>query len=665
MSGIPERVWKLKLPCHVDNAIMKHMETIIKKIDRNQIDQVIMEEAGSILKNGGLVAFPTETVYGLGANALDEEAAKKTYAAKGRPSDNPLIVHIARLEDLGAIVESVPLIVDEIAAHFWPGPLTMIFNKNEKVPLGTTGGLETVAVRMPDDEIARELILAGGGYVSAPSANTSGRPSPTTAQHVAEDLSGKIEMILDGGSVDIGVESTILDMTVTPPMILRPGAITKEMLSEVIGEVAVDETLISENSTKAPKAPGMKYRHYAPKAEMIIVDGEPEEAVRAIKQIAYEQVRLGYKVGIIASNESVDQYTTGVVKCIGSRVNEKTVARNLYKVLREFDEEEVDYIYSEAFPEAGIGTAIMNRLGKAAGHHVLQASEITKLQDYRRIVFVSNSANCRAPIAAAILKKQPLFQEYEVCARGLVVLFPEPLNPRAEELLARHHIETEGYETVALSEEEFGEDTLVLAMQDSIKQKIQNDYPGKGQVYTLSAIELEKDSPLSLARDIFMFSFYTRGMSFVDIALLKKRHVFPGEICYRRHKTDQLMRVGINKEISRILERYKNVPGEYIFPLFPAERDPYAGYRSAYHRIRYSLGKISRVIGLEFPLRLHAARHSWATIAKVNGASVHVIGECLGHTSEKTTRIYLKELDHSALDAVNNQVADFILAVDD
>ena len=450
MSGIPERVWKLKLPCHVDNAIMKHMETIIKKIDRNQIDQVIMEEAGSILKNGGLVAFPTETVYGLGANALDEEAAKKTYAAKGRPSDNPLIVHIARLEDLGAIVESVPLIVDEIAAHFWPGPLTMIFNKNEKVPLGTTGGLETVAVRMPDDEIARELILAGGGYVSAPSANTSGRPSPTTAQHVAEDLSGKIEMILDGGSVDIGVESTILDMTVTPPMILRPGAITKEMLSEVI-----------------------------------VVDGEPEEAVRAIKQIAYEQVRLGYKVGIIASNESVDQYTTGVVKCIGSRVNEKTVARNLYKVLREFDEEEVDYIYSEAFPEAGIGTAIMNRLGKAAGHHVLQASEITKLQDYRRIVFVSNSANCRAPIAAAILKKQPLFQEYEVCARGLVVLFPEPLNPRAEELLARHHIETEGYETVALSEEEFGEDTLVLAMQDSIKQKIQNDYPGKGQVYTL------------------------------------------------------------------------------------------------------------------------------------------------------------------------------------
>ena len=467
------------------NAIIKGMDTIIKKVDRNNINQEIMEEAGAILKQGGLVAFPTETVYGLGANALDEEAAKKTYAAKGRPSDNPLIVHIARLEDLGAIVESVPLIVDEIAAHFWPGPLTMIFNKNEKVPLGTTGGLETVAVRMPDDEIARELILAGGGYVSAPSANTSGRPSPTTAQHVAEDLNGKIEMILDGGSVDIGVESTILDMTVDPPMILRPGAITKEMLSEVIGEVAVDETLISENSNKAPKAPGMKYRHYAPKAEMIIINGEPKEAVRAIKQIAYEQVRLGYKVGIIASNESLNEYTTGIIKCIGSRENEKTVARNLYKVLREFDEEEVDYIYSEAFPEAGIGTAIMNRLGKAAGHHMLEASEITKLQDYRKIIFVSDSANCRAPIAAALLKKQPLLQEYQICSRGLVVLFPEPLNPRAEELLEKHKIDTEGYETVALSEEELGEDTLVLAMQDSIRQKIQNDYPNKGQVYTL------------------------------------------------------------------------------------------------------------------------------------------------------------------------------------
>lgn len=352
------------------------MKTIIKKIEREKIEQEIIEQAGAILKQGGLVAFPTETVYGLGANALDEEAAMKTYAAKGRPSDNPLIVHIAELEALEKIVTEIPESVGILADNFWPGPLTLIFNKKECVPLGTTGGLDTVAVRMPDDDIARAMIKAGGGYVSGPSANTSGRPSPTTAQHVAEDLDGKIEMILDGGSVDIGVESTILDMTVEPPMILRPGAITKEMLEEVIGPVEVDAALLSEDSGKAPKAPGMKYRHYAPKAEMIIVEGEPSETVQAIKKLLSEQEALGKKVGIIATNESMEEYKTGKVKSIGSRQNEKTVAHNLYKILREFDEEEVDYIYSEAFPEVGIGMAVMNRLGKAAGHHVVNAKDV-------------------------------------------------------------------------------------------------------------------------------------------------------------------------------------------------------------------------------------------------------------------------------------------------
>ena len=352
------------------------MKTIIAKIDRNNIDKNVIEQAGAILRAGGLVTFPTETVYGLGANALDEEAAMKTYAAKGRPSDNPLIVHIARMEDLDRIVTEVPEEARMLAARFWPGPLTMIFHKDDCVPLGTTGGHATVAVRMPDDEIARKLILAGGGYVSAPSANTSGRPSPTTAQHVADDLNGKIEMIIDGGSVEIGLESTIVDMTVWPPMILRPGAITAEMLCEVVGEVAIDEALLSENSDQAPKAPGMKYRHYAPKAEMIIVNGCPEEMVKAIRQLTAERENEGKKVGIIATNESMDSYTAGIIKSIGSRENERTVARNLYRILREFDEEDVDYIYSEAFPEDGIGAAVMNRLGKAAGHHMIQADEI-------------------------------------------------------------------------------------------------------------------------------------------------------------------------------------------------------------------------------------------------------------------------------------------------
>lgn len=461
------------------------METIIRKIDRANIDKNTIEEAGEILRQGGLVAFPTETVYGLGANALDEEAAKKTYAAKGRPSDNPLIVHIARISDLDEVAEAIPVQAIRLAEAFWPGPLTMIFEKSARVPYGTTGGLDTVAVRMPDDEIARELILAGGGYVSAPSANTSGRPSPTTAQHVSEDLSGKIEMILDGGSVEIGVESTIVDMTVTPPMILRPGAVTKEMLEEEIGEVDIDATLLSETSTQAPKAPGMKYRHYAPKAEMILVEGETKEVIKAIKQIAYDQVRTGEKVGIIATNESAGDYTAGIVKSIGSRENERTVARSLYRVLREFDEEDVKYIYSEVFPEVGIGTAVMNRLGKAAGHKTIRAEAITCLQKYHRIVFVSQSDSCRAPIAAALLERQPLLQEYQITSRGMVVLFPEPLSPRAEELLAQHQIVLEGYEAVGFSEDILDEDTLVLTMEEAQKQKIRSEYPKFTEVYTL------------------------------------------------------------------------------------------------------------------------------------------------------------------------------------
>lgn len=482
------------------------MNTIIKKLNRNELDKEILDQAGEILRNGGLVAFPTETVYGLGANALDEEAAKKIYAAKGRPSDNPLIVHIANKADVQQIAVQIPDSFHAVAERFWPGPITLILNKDEKVPLGTTGGLQTVAIRMPNDEIALEMIRAGGGFIAAPSANTSGRPSPTSAQHVENDLSGKIDMILDGGPVDIGVESTILDMTVEPPMILRPGAITKEMLEEVLGEISVDATIFDKNSTQAPKAPGMKYRHYAPKADLIIVDGESEEAVKAIKQIAYEQSRLGNNVGIIATNESVNEYTTGVIKNIGSRENEKSIARNLYKVLREFDEENVSYIYSEAFSAEGIGTAIMNRLGKAAGHHVISAENITCMQKYRRIVFVSKSDNCRAPIAAAMLKNKNLLQEYEILCRGMIVLFPEPLNPKAEEMLEKDGIAPEKYETEAFTEDLFAEDTLVLVMEENQQDKLLGEYEKAQNVYTLCQfldIEGEIESPYGMPEESY------------------------------------------------------------------------------------------------------------------------------------------------------------------
>ncbi len=462
------------------------METLIEKIDKYNMDEAILLRAGEIIKNGGLVAFPTETVYGLGANALDQDAAEKIYVAKGRPSDNPLIVHIADVEALTSIVTEIPEKAKRVMDKFWPGPLTLIFNKTDLVPSGTTGGLPTVAVRMPVDEVALGLIRAGGGYVSAPSANTSGRPSPTTAEHVREDLDGKVEMILDAGSVEIGVESSILDMTVDPPMILRPGAITKEMLEEVIGEVSVDQTLLKEESEEAPKAPGMKYRHYAPKAQLIIVEGEPKEAVKAIRQIAYEQTRLGFQVGIIATNESASAYTVGVVKSIGSRSNENSIAKNLYKVLREFDEEEVSYIYSEAFETEGIGDAIMNRLDKAAGHHTIQASDITRLQKFRKVLFVSGDDSCRGPMAAELLRNQSLSQEYEIGSRGMVVLFPEPANQKAEAIMCSQQMTLQGHEAKPFVSEDLDEETLVLTMEETQKWKIISDYENVKNVYTLS-----------------------------------------------------------------------------------------------------------------------------------------------------------------------------------
>lgn len=347
------------------------METKIEKIEKTQMNMDIINAAGQILKQGGLVAFPTETVYGLGANALDEEAARKTYAAKGRPSDNPLIVHIASLEDLYPITKKVPEKAVALAEKFWPGPLTMIFEKSELVPHGTTGGLETVAVRMPDNEVALALIRAGGGYVSGPSANKSGRPSPTMARHVLDDLEGRIDMILDGGPVHIGVESTIVDMTVEPPMILRPGAVTKEMLEETVGEVTVDHTILTADAKTPPKAPGMKYRHYAPRAEMTVVEGPLEKVVDKIGELAAARENEGRRVGIIATQETMGRYDHENVKCIGTREDESTVAANLYAILREFDDDGTEYIYSEAFASDGIGSAVMNRLLKAAGHHVI------------------------------------------------------------------------------------------------------------------------------------------------------------------------------------------------------------------------------------------------------------------------------------------------------
>lgn len=348
------------------------MDTIFEKVDPGHIDTDVMEQAGKLIAEGELVAFPTETVYGLGGDALDPDASRRIYAAKGRPSDNPLIVHIADFDDMKRVAREVPEQAKKLADAFWPGPLTMIVWKSDAVPEATTGGMQTVAVRMPNHPVALELIRRSGCLIAAPSANTSGRPSPTEAQHVAEDLSGKIAMILDGGPVGIGIESTIIDLTEEKPMILRPGYITPEMLSEVLQEeVVIDPGIIAADDTRKPKAPGMKYKHYAPKAEMIIVDGAQDAVIHKINELTAAKRAEGKKVAVIATDETKDRYDAQVILSMGKRADEDAIAQHLYKILRECDELDVGEIYSECFQTPRIGQAIMNRLLKAAGHTVI------------------------------------------------------------------------------------------------------------------------------------------------------------------------------------------------------------------------------------------------------------------------------------------------------
>ena len=345
------------------------MNTKVIQIDKERDLDPQLFEAADVIKNGGLVGIPTETVYGLGANALDASASKKIYEAKGRPSDNPLIAHISCMDELPALVSEIPEAGKKLAEKYWPGPLTMVFPKSDVVPYGTTGGLDTVAIRMPSDPIAIRL---AGVPVAAPSANTSGRPSPTKAKHVIEDMDGKIEMIIDGGEVGIGLESTIVDVSGEIPMLLRPGAITIEMLRETLGRVEIDPAILGPLSADVkPKAPGMKYRHYAPKAEMTLVEGEMENVVSFINREAKAALEAGKSVGIICTEESRSLYEGGILKVIGSREHEETVAHNLFAVLREFDDRQVDCIFSESFSKDRLGQAIMNRLCKAAGYHIV------------------------------------------------------------------------------------------------------------------------------------------------------------------------------------------------------------------------------------------------------------------------------------------------------
>ena len=347
---------------------MLDMKTKIVKIDPKAIDERSLDDAGHIIRNGGLVAFPTETVYGLGANAVDEEASAKIYQAKGRPSDNPLIAHISSVDMLETIAEDIDENARKLIDAFWPGPMTLIFKKKSIVPDGTTGGLDTVAVRFPSNEIARKLIEKSGVPIAAPSANVSGRPSPTTGEHVIEDMDGVIDMIIDGGHVGVGLESTIIDLT-GEPTILRPGYITRKMIEEVIDHVEVDGGILAKPKEDfVPKAPGMKYKHYAPKAELTMVKGEASKVAQRIKELVADQ-----NAGIMTVDDHLHLYD-GIsdkvqIFSLGSNIDE--VASNLFGTLRTFDELGVDVIYSEVFEEKDLGVAVMNRLNKAAGYKLI------------------------------------------------------------------------------------------------------------------------------------------------------------------------------------------------------------------------------------------------------------------------------------------------------
>lgn len=344
------------------------MNTLVLDIYDNDIED-ILKKAADILIGGGTVAFPTETVYGLGANALSEEAIKKIYKAKGRPSDNPLIIHISDMDHLNRLTDDVSKVSRKLIEAFWPGPLTIIFKKKSNVPDIVTAGLDTVAVRMPKNEIALELIKKANIPVAAPSANLSGKPSPTRAEHVIEDLIGKVDAIIKGEDCSVGIESTVIDTISTPPIILRPGGISKEQIEDVIGQVLVN-TSIDHKDEQVPKAPGMKYTHYAPKAPVIVFEGNLKKIVNEINAYKLKKEKNGLKVGIMACDETAHLYS-GCVYSVGSREKIDSVANNLFHTLRCFDKEDIDIILSESFTTKGVGLAVMNRIIKSAGYNVV------------------------------------------------------------------------------------------------------------------------------------------------------------------------------------------------------------------------------------------------------------------------------------------------------
>lgn len=350
-------------------------KTLVLKVDSEEPDVEKIHVAADFIKRGGLVAFPTETVYGLGANALNAEAVLALFEAKKRPLDNPPIVHVCDVKDVCRLAETVPSQAEALMERFWPGPLTLIFKRSDVVPDVTVAGLDTIAVRMPRHNVALALIRESDCPIAAPSANLAGRPSPTSAEHVLDDLGGRIDAVLDAGPTVVGVESTVLDLTVDPPQVLRPGGTTFEVLREVLGKVELNPAVTAEKALRMEKvrSPGLRHKHYAPDAEVVVVEGEVDAVVAKVDELVKLYREDGRRVGVLATDETVSRYSADVVKSLGSRGDLAVVARNLFRLLREFDVEGVDVIVAEGVPAEGLGLAVMNRLRKASGYHIVKA----------------------------------------------------------------------------------------------------------------------------------------------------------------------------------------------------------------------------------------------------------------------------------------------------
>jgi L-threonylcarbamoyladenylate synthase len=349
-------------------------QTLVLKVNPRKPETEKVQAAAKLIREGGLVAFPTETVYGLGADALNPKAVLALFEAKKRPLDNPPIVHVETVSDVYRLAKQVPREAEMLMRKFWPGPLTLVFKRSEIVPEVTVAGLDTIAIRMPRHKVALALIRESNCPIAAPSANLAGRPSPTSAKHVFDDLNGRIDAILDGGPTRIGVESTVLDLSANPPLVLRPGGTPFEALQKVLGSVRLHPFVSAEKelSVENARSPGMKHKHYAPNARVVLVEGSVSAVVSKVKELTDSYRLKGDKVGVLATDETVAAYEADVVKSLGSRFNLAVIAQSLFRLLREFDVEGVDVIIAEGVPAEGLGLAVMNRLRKASGYDIIK-----------------------------------------------------------------------------------------------------------------------------------------------------------------------------------------------------------------------------------------------------------------------------------------------------